>query len=102
MTGIDQGRYAQSWEKSDPLFQNTITQSEWEKALNLARKNKGATKSRKIIAQDPAWNPNGLPEGAYMVIQYETSFTNDPNSNEMVTLRLGSDGKWRPLTYDFK
>jgi uncharacterized cupin superfamily protein len=44
-------------------------------------------------------NPHGLPRGAYMVVEYNTSFENAPASGELLTLRQGTDGKWRVLTY---
>ena len=97
--GLDNGSYAQSWTKGDQLFQHTITQKEWEMALNDNRKKLGRVKSRTLKDQKPAWDPHGLPKGPYMVVEYNTSFENAPNSGELLTMRRGSDGKWRVLTY---
>lgn len=97
--GLDNGQYAQSWSKGDQLFQHTITQKEWEMALNDNRKKLGKVKSRTLKDQKPAWDPRGLPKGAYMVVEYNTSFENAPQSGELLTMRRGSDGKWRVLTY---
>lgn len=99
VTAIDNGQYAQSWTKGDQLFQHTITQDEWTKALSSSRKGLGRVVSRQVLLQRPAWNPRGLPKGPYMVIEYETSFENAPNAKELLTLRRGTDGKWRVLTY---
>jgi len=97
--GLDKGDYAQSWPKGDQLFQHTITQKEWEKALTDNRKKLGSVKSRTVKDQKPAWDPHGLPKGAYMVVEYNTAFENAPDSGELLTLRRGSDGTWRVLTY---
>jgi Protein of unknown function (DUF4019) len=97
--GLDGEQYAQSWTKGDQIFQHTISKEEWTKALNLSRKPLGKVKSRKLKDQRPAWDPHGLPRGAYMVVEYDTSFENAPSSGELLTLRKGSDGKWRVLTY---
>lgn len=97
--GLDKGEYAKSWTKGDQLYQHTITQKEWEYALNKSRKNLGRVKSRTIKKHMPGWDPQGLPKGPYMVVEYKTSFDNAPDSGELLTLRRGSDGKWRVLTY---
>lgn len=97
--GLDKGDYAQSWTKGDQLFQHTITQKEWDMALNDNRKKLGRVKSRTLKDQKPAWDPHGLPKGPYMVVEYNTSFENAPDSGELLTMRKGSDGKWRVLTY---
>lgn len=97
--GLDKGQYAQSWTKGDQLFQHTITQPEWEEALNDNRKKLGKVNSRTLKRQLPAWDPKGLPKGPYMVVEYNTDFENAHGSGELLTLRRGTDGKWRVLTY---
>ncbi|SPJ31751.1 unnamed protein product [Candidatus Protochlamydia amoebophila UWE25] len=96
---LDKGQYAQSWEKGDTLFQQTITQKEWETTLDLARKRLGEVQSRTLKDEKPAIDPHGLPKGSYMVIEYNTSFDKAPNSGELLTLRRGTDGQWKVLTY---
>lgn len=99
---IDQGEYAQSWSKSDPILEKIVTQDEWKRILENIRQKFGKVVSRKVNYQRPAWNPPGLPAGAYMVVMYDTSFQNKPNIHELVTLRKGEDNKWRVLTYEVK
>jgi hypothetical protein len=96
---LDRGEYAQSWSKGDPVFQQVLSQDEWVKSLNGARKPLGKVTSRKLKDQRPAVNPKGLPIGAYMVVEYDTAFENAPVSGELLTLHRGTDGKWRVLTY---
>ena len=97
--GLDKEQYAQSWEKSDPLFQKTISQKEWATALEMSRKPLGRTKSRTLKDQRPALDPHGLPKGPYMVVEYHTAFEKAPQSGELLTLRRDPDGRWRVLTY---
>ena len=99
VNGLDNGQYSQSWSKGDQLFQHTITQDEWTKALETSRRGLGKVISRTLKLQNPAWDPHGLPKGPYMVIEYDTSFQNSPRAVELLTLRRGTDGKWRILTY---
>lgn len=99
---VDKGEYALSWSKSDPIFQKTITQKEWKTYLGNVRHRFGKVISRKMKDQRTAWDPKGLPEGAYMVVIYDTSFQNQPNIEELLTLRKGPDNQWRVLTYEMK
>lgn len=96
---IDQGRYAESWDAASKTFQLTIKRDEWVKAEEKLRRPLGAVVSRTLLQQLPKQNPKGLPEGYYMVLVYQTDFANRPKANELVTMALESDGKWRVLTY---
>lgn len=97
--GLDQEKYADSWSKGDQIFQHTITKEEWADNLKDKRKPLGKMKSRTLKDQRIAKDPHGLPKGAYMIVQYKTTFANGPEAEELITLRRGSDGKWRVLTY---
>ncbi len=44
----------------------------------------------------------GAPDGEYVVISYETSFTNKKSAIETVTPMLDKDGKWRVSGYFIK
>lgn len=99
---VDQGRYADSWEKAAKLFQRTITKSGWVVALDMIRKPLGTVRSRKIRDQKPAWNPKGLPAGAYMVLDYSTEFSHGNASIEQITMVQESDKNWKVLTYFIK
>ncbi len=96
---IDSGNYAESWETASTTFKLTIGKDEWVKAEEKLRKPLGALVSRKLLEQLPKQNPKGLPAGYYMVLVYQTDFTNRPKANELLTMALESDGKWRTLTY---
>lgn len=96
---LDQGLYAESWTKGDPLFQKTIKQQEWIVALKDNHKDLGKMNNRTLIRQCPCLDPQGLPKGPYAVVQYQTDFEYAHGLNELLTLRRGIDGKWRILTY---
>jgi Protein of unknown function (DUF4019) len=97
--GLDKNEYSQSWHKGDPLFQATISEVEWTKSLMEGRKPLGRVLKRTLKDQRIGWNPNRLPKGAYMVVEFATSFEKGSNTGELLTLRRGEDGKWRLLTY---
>lgn len=99
VTLLDQGKYAESWDSGAKIFQRTISQPEWVTALRLARARLGGVRARSVKDQRPAWDPKGLPKGAYMVVEYNTSFDKAPNSGELLTLMREADGTWKVLTY---
>lgn len=96
---IDNGQYGETWQSGDVIFKKTVSANEWALALRAARGPLGKVINRTLKDEKPAFNPAGLPQGAYMVVEYNTSFERAPNSGELLTLRQGEDGKWRVLTY---
>jgi len=46
--------------------------------------------------------PEGVPDGEYVVIRFETSFENKKSAIETVTPMLDQDGKWRVSGYFIK
>lgn len=96
---VDEGKYGDSWDFGSKTFQFTIKRDEWIKAQNEIRKPYGSLVSRKLVDQRTAKDPKGLPAGEYMVLIYESSFSNHPKAGELLTMVKESDGKWRPLTY---
>jgi len=77
----------------------TIGKEEWIELEQATRKPLGKVISRDVVDERIAKNPKGLPVGNYMVLFYNTSFTNRKDAHELVTLMQESDGKWRVLTY---
>jgi len=96
---VDQGKYGESWDAASKTMQWTIKRDEWIKNLDGVRKPLGAVKSREILDVRTATNPQGLPQGEYMIFVYNTSFANKDKAYELVTLIQENDGSWRVLTY---
>jgi len=99
--GVDQERYGESWDNGSEIFKVTIPKEEWENLLNKVRKPLGRVTNREVIDQRVAADPKGLPAGDYMVMLYNTTFSNKPSAIELVTLRF-ENGTWKVLTYQVK
>ena len=98
----DSGKYAESWKASADFFQKSLTQDQWDQALQAARKPLGTLVSRKLKgAVDKSSLPGASP-GEYVVIQFETSFANKKNTVETVTPMLQKDGSWKVSGYFIK
>ncbi len=96
---IDEGKYGESWDTASNIFRFTISRDEWIKSQERLRQPYGRIVSRELVQQSPAENPKGLPAGDYMVLLYKSSFANHPTANELITMVLSTDGKWKVLTY---
>jgi len=99
---VDNGKYAESWETSAHFFKNAIAKEQWNQSLNAVRKPLGNVMKRTVKSKQFATSLPGAPDGEYVVIQYETSFTNKKSSIETITPMLDRDGKWRVSGYYIK
>lgn len=95
---LDKQNYANSWDKSSNLMKSAISKDEWALIMDRTRKPLGTVKSREILDKRTAKNPQGLPEGDYMVMFYKTVFSHKDMAYELVTLYL-ENGQWRVVTY---
>ncbi len=99
---IDAGNYVESWNQSAPVFQGAVTEAAWENSMNTFRKPLGTVLSRKLKSSEPATQLPGAPDGRYVVMQFETSFTEKKSAIETVTFNLEKDGQWKSSGYFIK
>jgi hypothetical protein len=66
------------------------------------RKPLGSLVSRKLKSAQEMESLPGAPDGRYIVMQFETSFTNKKSAVETVTFMLEKDGQWRAAGYFIK
>lgn len=95
----DGGQYARSWDEAAALFKASVTKSDWERAVKGVRFPLGAVKSRKVRSAAFTRALPGVPDGEYVVIQYQTSFENKASAIETVTPMHEKDGAWRVSGY---
>lgn len=96
---LDEKKYPQSWETGSLTLKLTVPKKHWIALMEKIRKPLGSLTSRSVADQRKAQDPKGLPKGDYMVLLYRSSFSKKESVNELVTLVLESDGRWRVLTY---
>jgi hypothetical protein len=99
---VDNGQYAESWETAAYFFKNAIAKEKWNQSLNAVRKPLGKVIKRTVKSKQYATSLPGAPDGEYVVIQYQTSFTNKKSSIETITPMLDKDGQWRVSGYYIK
>ena len=99
---VDQGEYEASWEEAAALFKSVVTVDQWRQALNAARKPFGELKSRELKNAEYATSLPGAPDGEYVVIQFDTSFSKKESAVETITPMKDDDGVWRVSGYYIK
>ena len=101
LVAVDAGAYGKSWDTSSEIFQKAIKRDDWEKTLVTARGQMGSAGARKTRLVQFTRNIPNVPEGEYVVIQYETAFENRA-AIETVTPVKEKDGTWRVAGYFIK
>ncbi|MEI5637457.1 MULTISPECIES: DUF4019 domain-containing protein [unclassified Pseudoalteromonas] len=98
---VDAGHYGQSWQQSGTLFQSQVSKSQWQQALNSVRMPLGEAIKRQQTSVEKHSQLPGVPDGDYLIIQYQTEFKNKQDATEMLTLAKQPDG-WHPVGYFIK
>jgi len=96
---IDDGRYAQSWKDASSYFRGAVTETSWEASLRGVRQPLGTMQSRTVRATKEATSLPGAPDGHYVVIELQTSFSAKASAIETVMFTEERDGTWRAAGY---
>ena len=99
---IDSGKYVKSWQEAAQYLKGAVAKEQWPGMIKPVRVPLGKVVSRKVKSKDYMTQVPGLPDGKYVVIQFETSFENKKSAIETVTPMLDKDGKWRVSGYYIK
>ncbi|WP_332875856.1 DUF4019 domain-containing protein [Massilia sp. S19_KUP03_FR1] len=96
---LDAGQYPATWTSSAGAFRAVVSQENWLQAMQQVHAPLGSVTSRTLkSAQFTRTMPN-VPEGEYVVIQYDTTFANRAGSVETVTPMRDKDGSWKVSGY---
>lgn len=99
LENLDKANYQACWQKCDALLKRSIHEDDWLLDLKTSRHYLGNITSRNQTSQKMTWDPAGLPQGPYFVIEYEAASKQHPKLAETITLRRGVDNQWNVLIY---
>ncbi len=99
---VDEGKYTDSWKEAAQYFKGAVSQEQWEQTILSVRKPLGQVNSRKLKANNYTTSLPGVPDGEYVVVQFETSFENKKFAIETITPMMDKDGQWRVSGYYIK
>jgi hypothetical protein len=95
----DAGDGAGSWEQAAKTFKAAVAREKWTQMLSGVRPPLGKVVSRRLASRQYTEKLPGVPEGKYVVIQYDTVFEKKASAVETVTATLDPDGVWRIAGY---
>jgi hypothetical protein len=96
---VDSGKYDESWEQAAQNLKDLVDKPQFATSVESARLPLARLVSRKVKSATYTRTLPGVPEGEYVVIQYNSSFENLTSALETVTPMLDKDGKWRVSGY---
>ena len=96
---MDNGDYAQTWETASEDFRKAVTKAEWVTKSERIRKPLGKLISRKATSTKQTSTLPGMPDGSYLVAEFEASFDGFKSANETVIFTLEKDGQWKADGY---
>jgi hypothetical protein len=96
---VDHEPCAASWEKAADPLRVAISKDEWTKACEGARQRIGKAVSRKLKSRQYTEHLPELPDGRYVVMEYESVFERKSSVLETVTTMVDFDGTWRVSGY---
>jgi len=100
LTLLDQGDYGLSWDQSSTFFQLAVDKPWWEQKVQSVRAPLGMLVAREYVRAKSVVNPQGQPDGSYLVLQYKSSFENRRKAIETHTLVLEpTSNSWRNAGY---
>lgn len=99
---VDTGSYGKSWKEASSLFKNQVPSKSWISSLKKVRTPLGKLTFRKLKNAEYRTALPGAPDGQYVVIQFESRFTNKANAIETITPMADKDGSWRVSGYYIK
>ena len=99
---VDQGKFNRSWLEASTYFRNVTTKQQWKQQVSVWRSALGSVVSRKLRTAQYLTTMPGAPDGEYVMIQYDTSFTHKKSAVEVVVPMMDADGRWRVSEYSIR
>ena len=99
---VHSGRYAESWDEAAQLFKAAVSKDQWQGMLHATHNPLGQTLSRTLKSATYSTSLPGVPDGEYVVIQFDTSFEHKKSAVETITPMLDKDRAWKVSGYFIK
>lgn len=99
---FDAGDYAGTWESAATIFKAALSSEVWQQTSTAVRTPLGAVETRNVFSKVETKTLPGVPDGDYVVMQFNTVFENKAQAVETVVVALDKDGTWRVAGYFVK
>lgn len=95
---VDAGKYADSWQISDPYLKETVPLNDWKDKLNKIRETLGALEKRELDGVSFTAPAKEFPDSEVIMLEYVSQFKLK-ETKEVVTVVQGADNRWRVVGY---
>ncbi|NGX54130.1 MAG: hypothetical protein K1000chlam4_00855 [Chlamydiae bacterium] len=102
LTLLDQGQYSATWSQGGSLLKDIVPQNQWVAAMQAIRKPLGNATTRKVSGSQATETLPGGTKGSFMIINYQTSFSNKPFVTEKITMMAWTHERWQVISYDLQ
>lgn len=99
---VDSKEYKKSWQETALFFKEHVNEKQWEEQISWVRGPLGKAESRELLGAQFTTSLPGAPDGAYVVIQFKTSFAKKADAIETITPMKDDKGAWRVSGYFIK
>ena len=96
---VDRGDAEASHAKAGGRFREAMSVTTWARGLAKERGVRGALVQRTNVSTTFDPKVEGLPPGEFALLLFRTSFAQQPDAAETVTLEREKDGAWRVVGY---
>ena len=97
---VDRRDAEASWKAAGARFQQATPPAVWIETMRGEREPRGSLVQRAVVATTFGDTGPGLPDGgSYALVTFRSSFANQSDSREEVTLEVGPDYAWRVIGY---
>ncbi|MCH9609468.1 MAG: hypothetical protein S4CHLAM45_09880 [Chlamydiales bacterium] len=97
---VDASQYGSAWLACGSLLRDVVSQDQYSAALKGQREKVGRNQGRKLTSKQQTKSLRYGTRGDFIVIQYNSNFSNKPGVTETVTLM--ADGRlkqWKVVSY---
>lgn len=98
----EEGNWGATWDNAAALFKSTLDKEQWATKAKAARDPLGKLVDRKLLLVRFEESLPGVPDGEYVIAQFNTRWENKAQSVETVSVVKEPDGMWRVTGYFIK
>lgn len=99
---VDEESYEECWDEATDSFRGAVPRDEWKQEIEGLRAPLGEFVTRKLQSVQFAVQHSGAQDREYVIIRFESSFSNKENAIETVILMRDEDGSWDISRYIIK
>jgi hypothetical protein len=96
---MDVGRYADGWRQASKFLRESVPEDKWVETMQAVRNPMGALVTREVKSTEFRRMMAHTLKGKYLIIDFETAFSNKPTAAESITQIKEKDGVWRVAGY---